>query len=259
MPVELRPLQPRDAIAALLARGEQLYPSFNWQEVYAELHGQMFTVAKSTGYDILEDIFNGLLVALKEGKTYRQFAAELTPLLQAKGWWGRSLEVNPNTGLTETVQLGSPRRLELIFDVNMRVSYATGHWTSFERNKRARPYLRYVAILDDSTRTEHARRHNLCLPVDHPYWNTWAPPCGWNCRCTLQSLSQRDVDRMRDQLVFEPPAADLRPWENTATGETRMIDAGIDPGWDHNPGKSGWQAMQRHLQSKPDPLNIRSF
>lgn len=257
MPVELRPLHPREVIAALVARGEQLYPSFAWQEVYAELHGQMFTVAKSAGFDVLEDIFNALLAALEEGKTYRQFAAELTPLLQAKGWWGRAPAINPNTGLAETVQLGSPRRLELIFDVNMRVSYATGHWASFERNKRARPYLRYVAILDDRTRPEHARRHNLCLPVDHPYWNTWAPPCGWHCRCTLQSLTQADVDRMREQLVFEPPPVDLRPWENTATGETRLIDAGIDPGWDHNPGRSGWQVKEQRLRAKPDPLGIR--
>lgn len=257
MPIDLKPVQPRDAIAALVARGQQLYPSFAWQEVYAELHGQMFTVAKSSGFDILEEIYNALLEALEQGQTYREFAENLTPLLQAKGWWGRGLATNPQTGLPEMAQLGSPRRLELIFDVNMRVSYAAGHWASFERNKQARPYLRYVAILDDRTRPAHALRHNLCLPVDHPYWDTWAPPCGWHCRCTLQSLSQRDVDRMKGQLKFELPPADLRPWENATSGEVRLIDAGIDPGWDHNPGKSGWQALQQRLGDKPDPLGVR--
>jgi SPP1 gp7 family putative phage head morphogenesis protein len=258
MAIDLKPLRPRDAIAALEARGLRLHPSFAWQEVYAALHAQMFTVAKSAGYDVLEEIYAALLRALEEGLTYRDFAADLTPLLQSKGWWGRALAMNPQTGLQEAVQLGSPRRLELIFDVNMRVSYAAGHWANFERNKSARPYLRYVAILDERTRPAHALRHNLCLPVDHPYWDTWAPPCGWHCRCSLQSLSQRDVDRMKGQLKFEPPASDLRPWENSVTGDVRMIDFGIDPGWDHNPGKSGWQATLDRLASKPDPLGIRS-
>lgn len=258
--IELKPLQPREAIEALITRGQQLAPSFAWQEVYADLHGKMFTVAKSAGYDILEDIFNALLHALEEGRTYEQFARELTPLLQSKGWWGRQRVVNPSTGLPETAQLGSPRRLELIFDANMRVSYAQGHWASFERNKAGRPLLRYVAILDERTRPEHAARHNLVLPVDHPYWNTWAPPCGWNCRCTLQSLSVRDVDRLREDgvaLKTEPPPADLIPWTNKVTGETRMIDRGIDPGWDHNPGRAGFEATLRRLGDRPDPLGIR--
>ncbi len=78
------------------------------------------------------------------------------------------------------------------------MSYAAGHWARFEA-KRIRPYLRYVAILDGRTRPEHALWHNVCLPVDHPWWDTHAPPCGWNCRCTLQTLTERDVARMGDR------------------------------------------------------------
>lgn len=259
MPIDLKPVQPRDAIAALLARGQELYPSFAWQEVYAELHGHMFTVAKSSGFDVLEDIYKALLEALEQGQTYSEFAQNLMPLLQAKGWWGRGLATNPQTGLQESVQLGSPRRLELIFAVNMRVSYAAGHWASFERNKQARPFLRYVHLVgQENPRLHHKAWHNVCLPVEHPWWDTHACPNGWNCHCTIQSLSQRDVDRMRDELVFEPPPVDLRPWENETSGEVRMIDAGIDPGWDHNPGKAGWQATLARIAAKPDPLGIRS-
>lgn len=241
MPIRLEPLAPADAIAALEARGRTLDPSFHWQERYAEDHGRAFTVAKSAGFDILGDIYNGLEAALKEGRTVRQFVDELTPLLQAKGWWGRQAATDPQTGLPTTVQLGSPRRLRLIFDVNMRVSYAAGHWANFERNRKARPFLRYVAIMDEATRPTHALHHNLVLPIDHPHWKVWSPPCGWNCRCTLQSLSQADVDRLRPMLKFEPPVIDARPWTNKVTGEVRFVPEGIDPGWDYNPGKAGWR------------------
>lgn len=241
MAVTLEPLPPAEAIAALERRGRRLDPTFAWQDAWQTDHAAMFTVAKSAGFDILNDVFDAFQKALKEGRTGRRFAAELTPVLQAKGWWGRQDVVDPATGETVSAQLGSPRRLKTIFNVNMRVSYAAGHWASFERNKAARPYLRYVAILDERTRPEHRARHNLCLPVDHPYWDIWAPPCGWSCRCTLQSLSERDVQRMRGQLKFEPPPDVFRDWVNKRTGEVSRVPAGIDPGWAYNPGKAGHQ------------------
>jgi SPP1 gp7 family putative phage head morphogenesis protein len=243
MTAVLAALKPEDAIKALKARGQNLSPSFAWQDVYAEEHARQFTVAKSAGFDILNDLFDGLQSSLEDGKTFRDFAAQVKPLLQAKGWWGVKEVTDPLTGRIRPAQLGSTRRLQLIFDANMRVSYAAGHWVAFERNKRLRPWLRYVCILDDRTRPEHRKRHNLCLHVDHPYWDTWAPPCGWNCRCTLQSLSDRDVERMRSQLIFTPPSDDLITFTNRRTGEIRSIPRGIDPGWDHNPGKQGFLAM----------------
>ncbi|MEY9717865.1 SPP1 gp7 family putative phage head morphogenesis protein [Sinorhizobium fredii] len=239
---QLIPLPPEDAIRVLLARGRRPSPTFAWQDAYAAHHAAMFTVAKSAGFDILQDIFNTLSKALQEGRTLRDFARELTPVLQAKGWWGRQMVTDPLTGEQQPAQLGSLRRLETIFNANMRVSYAAGHWANFERNKRARPFLRYVAIRDDRTRPEHLRRHNLVLPVDHPYWDVWAPPCGWNCRCTLQSLSQRDIDQLqaeREELRFEPPVDELKSWVNKRTGEVHDIPVGIDPGWNYNPGRAG--------------------
>lgn len=243
MAATVEPLPFDDAIAAFRARTGDLRPTFAWQDLFEADHARSFTVAKSAGFDILGDISKGLQGGLNGG-TSRDFVKELTPILQEKGWWGRSLQMDPQTGEMVAAQLGSVRRLKLIFDVNMRVSYAAGHWASFERNKAARPYLRYVAILDQATRPEHAARHNLCLPVDHPYWDVWAPPCGWNCRCTLQSLSQHDVDRMQGQLKFAPPAEVYRDWTNKRTGEVTRLPEGIDPGWAYNPGRAGFDALQ---------------
>ncbi|HSI41773.1 MAG TPA: phage minor head protein [Xanthobacteraceae bacterium] len=243
MAVHLEALPPFDAIRALEARGKRLAPSFAYQDVWEEEHAAQFTVAKSTGFDILQDIHGGLLSALKEGKTGREFAAGLRPLLEAKGWWGRQPVLDPATGETVSAQLGSPRRLDTIFDANMRVSYAAGHWAQFERTKATRPYLRYVAVMDGRTRPEHAARHNLCLRVDDPYWDVWAPPCGWSCRCTLQSMSERDVERMRGVLIFKPPPDRDRDWTNHRTGEVIRVPEGIDPGWGHNPGRAGHQAV----------------
>ncbi len=247
MVATLKPLPPADAIAAYEARRGALTESFSWQDVWESEHATMLTVARSAGFDILKDIDSALSKLLLEGQTPEQVSRLLIPVLKDKGWWGRKPVLDPQTGEITVAQLGSPRRLETIFETNMRVSYASGHWANFERNKGARPYLRYVCVLDDRTRPAHRARHNLVLPVDHPYWNAWAPPCGWGCRCTLQSLSQRDIDRLLadgEKLVFEPPRDTFRKFVNKRTGEVTEVPDGIDPGWAYNPGKAGWQALQ---------------
>lgn len=245
--VDLKPLPPIDAIAALFARGQRLDPEFSWLDTWQAAHARSFTVAKSAAFDILDDIYKGLLKALSEGKTFRQFAAELTPLLQKKGWWGQQPALDPLTGEMRWSQLGSTRRLTTIFEVNMRVSYAAGHWTSFERNKAARPFLRYVHLEgQEHPRLLHHLWHNTVLPVGHPWWNTHACPNGWNCHCTLQSLSQRDIDRLQREgevLKFEPVPGSETKHVNNRTGEVSMVPDGIDPGWAYNPGKAGYQAV----------------
>lgn len=243
MTVRLEARPPAEAIAALEVRRRNLVETFDHRDMWEEEHATAGTVARSAGFDILTDIFDGLKTSLEEGKTGADFAKIVRPLLEAKGWWGRADVTDPLTGEVSEVQLGSPRRLQTIFDANMRVSYAAGAWAQFERTKATRPYLRWVTVMDGRARPEHRARHNLCLPVDDPYWDRWAPPCDYGCRCTLQSLSQRDVDRMRSQLKFKPRPDVMRSWTNGRTGEVMRLPIGIGPGWGHNPGKAGHQAV----------------
>lgn len=253
--IRLDALSPTDALASLKRRGEKLDPTFDWTEFWQEDHARAFTVAKSAGFDILQDIFSALQTAVDGGgSTPKDFSRTLRPVLEQKGWWGKKTVIDPATGRPRYVQLGSERRLKTIFEANMRVSYAAGHWASFQRNKLDRPWLRYVALEDGRTRPHHLALHNLVLPVDHPFWNTHAPPNGWGCRCTLQSLSDRDLQRLKDSgvaLVFEPPVITTRKWVNRRTGEITYVPDGIDPGWDYNPGQSGYRAaLEKGLAEK---------
>lgn len=245
MAVVIEALPPVEAIAAFEARHNDLRGTFSYLDVWQEEHATMFTVAKSAGFDVLTDIYTAFEKALKEGQTPEQFAKRLRPVLEEKGWWGRKPMIDPASGEVVPAQLGSARRLQTIFDANMRVSHAAGAWAGFEANRRTRPYLRYVAMQDDRTRPTHAARHNLVLPIDHPYWNFWATPCGWGCRCTMQSLSQRDIDNMiRDgvELFFEPPEDTWKNFVNRRTGQVTRVPDGIDPGWAYNPGRAGYEA-----------------
>lgn len=225
-----------EAIAALRRRGLNFIPSGHWTEVWQQAHQTGFTVAQSAGFDILKDIYTAVAKVQEEGWIFSRFRKELTPILQGKGWWGKTERVDPLTGEVREVQLGSPRRLRTIFDVNLRVSAAQGDWQRQQSVKDARPWLRYVALLDNRTRPLHRRWHGTILPQDHPWWETHYPPNGWRCRCKAMSVSADDLEA-EGWTISEAPDEGETPWVNPRTGEMLMVPRGVDPGWAYNPGK----------------------
>ncbi|MEX2450919.1 MAG: PBECR2 nuclease fold domain-containing protein [Rhodospirillales bacterium] len=238
--IELKPLAPEEAVKFFRAKGYAV--GFNWRDVWQEEHAAAFTVAKAMRVDILEDIRAAVDAGIARGITFTQFRDNLAPILQAKGWWGRQKMTDPKTGDIVNAQLGSHRRLRTIFDTNMRTSYAAGRWDRIERVKKARPFLRYVSVLDDRTRPEHRAWHGTVLPVDHPFWRTHNPPNGWNCRCTVQQLSQRDLDR-RGETVSDPPPLNVRKVVDNRNDRAVDLPRGIDLGFSHNVGTARLRAF----------------
>ncbi|EBT2028284.1 phage head morphogenesis protein, partial [Salmonella enterica] len=116
------------------------------------------------------------------GTTQEAFIAALTPKLQKLGWWGQQVVVD-SAGNAQKVQLGSPRRLALIYNVNTRVAYNAGRYAQMMSDADAFPFWQYVAVMDGRTRPEHARLHGLVFRYDDPFWRWFYPPNGWQCRC----------------------------------------------------------------------------
>jgi len=226
---------PEEAIAFFRRKGFRI--GFNWQDVFKAEHARWFTVAKAMSRDLLEDIREAVDKAISEGTTLDTFKKELRPKLEAKGWWGKKIMLDPATGQHELVQLGSPRRLKTIFDTNIRTAYQAGKWERIQRTKAAFPFLEYSSVMDGRERQEHHDWDGIILPVDHPWWKTHYGPCDWNCRCSAIPRSQRMLDRMGKTVSQVPPANDLYPWTNSRTGETGMLEKGIGKGWDYNVGE----------------------
>ncbi|MAI62421.1 MAG: hypothetical protein CBB87_08095 [Micavibrio sp. TMED27] len=239
---------PKEAIDFFRKKGYKT--SFSWQELWHEEHAYSFTVAKAMRADILQDIRTAMDEAIASGQTFKQFRENLEPTLADKGWWGRKVVLDPQTGEKKLVQLGSPRRLKTIYHTNIRSAYAAGSWQRIERTKRTRPYLRYVAVQDERTREQHKRWHNIILPVDHPFWSKHYPPNGWGCRCVIQQLSKRDLDRRGLKITAETKIPrDTKNFTNKTTGEITKVPVGISPGFDFNVGKARLKALV------PPPVN----
>lgn len=253
-----------EAIEALRRRGTNLFPSDHWATVWQEQHHAGFTVARSAGFDILKDIHGALVSAMENGTTFADFKRDLIPTLQKKGWWGRTAVIDPEAGEERTVQLGSVRRLETIFDVNMRVSFAQGRWEQQQDLKDTFPYLRYEGILDSKIRPQHRLWHGIILPIDHPWWRTHYPPNGWKCRCDAVAASDDDLQRYGWKISDDPGDEGTVTWVNPATGEVMDVPVGIDPGWAYNPGDTDRAAqlgrvMLEKLVKLPVPLEATAI
>lgn len=244
-------LPPTRAIRYLQSKGLRI--SGNWTEVRDEQHAREFTVANVLKADVLADIQNELLRTLRQGGTLQQFKEQLIPRLQARGWWGRDYSadelqragrIDQDTG---EIRKGlTAHRLKTIFQTNMQSAYMAGRFREFSENTEARPYWQYVAIRDRRTRPSHAALDGKVFRWDDPIWKVIWPPNGYNCRCSVRALSERDI--RRKGLAISSSAGKLRqvqvPQRDGSSITVTRYDDGTpggvvfqpDAGFDSNPG-----------------------
>ena len=231
-------------------RGKGYATSFAWQDVWQYQHDEAFTVAKMANVDLLKDVRAALDKALAEGQTFHQFKDALMPRLVEAGWWGKADMQDHLTGEVRTVQLGSPRRLRVIFETNMRTAYAAGHWTQIQQTKNDAPFLMYDAIQDAVTRPEHAAWDGLVLRADDPWWQIHYPPNDYGCRCSVIQLSADQASEMSQAGGDQAPPDQMREYTNPRTGEVSQVPKGVGPGWAYAPGSSRIELFRQELANK---------
>lgn len=213
----LDPLPFEEAIAFFKAKGFSLSPD-SFRDVWGKDHAQAFTVARVTAMDILEDIREEIERSLEDGISLGEFKRNLTETLARKGWLLPKGEV-PVPGDRRL----TPWRLETIFRTNIQSAYSAGRYKQMLEVAQDRPYWRYVAVMDGRTRPSHAALNGLIYRFDHPFWDTHTPPLGYNCRCSVVTLSARQME------------------ERGLREETSGVDVQADPGFGYNVGKEFWK------------------
>ena len=209
--------------------GKRLTTSEHWTDVWREEHATAFTAARMTREQLVEELHRELVKALEAGETMETFRARAQPLLERRGW------APPLRGGDV------PTRLKRIYQTNMRTARASGRWSRIERRAGTMPYLVYLLGPSIEHRDAHVRLAGTILPVSDPFWSTAFPPNGWGCKCRTRQVTARERGRLLGRGDGEYTSAAPRmpdaEWTNPATGETRMVPEGIDPGWDYNPGR----------------------
>jgi len=244
--ITLKLLPPQEAIEYFRQKGYQI--GFSYLDVWQQEHQVAFTVAKAMELDLLADIRAQVDAALVNGTTLQTFIDELRPNLVKRGWWGMREVVDPKTGEKVLARLGSPRRLKVMYDTNLRTAHAECQWQRIQAVKDRLPYLMYDHTPSTWERPEHAAWDGLVLPADDPWWLRHMPVKAWACKCRVIQLGERQLKRL-GKGVDQAPEELWRDYTNARSGETQRVPAGVDPAFNYPPGGRR-QAIEKSLEEK---------
>lgn len=181
---------PPEAIAYLESKG--IAVTWDWHEMQDAAHQRAFTVAGLLRTDALEAVRQSLAAALANGTTYREWVKGIANELGKLGLMGRHELLNPETGEVKTL---APWRLRTVYQTNLQSAHMAGRWATMKEATESHPYWRYVAVMDSRTRPGHRRLNGLVFRHDDPFWGSFYPPLGYNCRCRVMPVSEARLQR----------------------------------------------------------------
>lgn len=250
--IELKALPPKEAIEFFRQKGYLI--GFTWEDVWQEENQAAFTVAKAMQIDLLIDIRAAVDEALAGGLPFSDFRKNIKPVLLQKGWWGKADVEDPLTGEIKNVQLGSTRRLKVIYDTNLRTAHSEGQWERIQSAKESFPYLQYDGNNSEHPRLEHSGWDGLVLPADDPFWQSHMPVKAWGCKCRVIQMNAGMLER-RGIEVSQAPIVPKYKYTNKRTGEVQDIPKGVDPAFNYPPG-GRQENLNKMLEEKIDRLPV---
>jgi len=185
-PAEALALPPAEALAYWKSRVPMTKAEY--EAASAEAKKRAVYVGGLAKADLVRDVFESMHQSLAEGTTFEAWKRDIGPKLQKAGWTG-----------------ATPYRLETIYRTNVQSAYMAGRYAQMRRAVRLRPYWQYSAVADGRTRPAHLALNGKVYPADHSFWNSWYPPNGFRCRCTVKSLSERQVRARGLEVETEIP------------------------------------------------------
>lgn len=205
-------------------QGKVRVPTRTYTDLMNRAHSKAFMVAGAMRDDLLCDLQEAIGRAFTAGDTLEDFRKDFDNIVAKYGWKYRG---------------GRNWCTRVIYDTNVRTAYSAGHWQQMQAAKRMRPYGRYLHGPSIVPRVEHLAWDGKVVPLDDPWWDYRWPPNGWGCKCSVVSVSQRELER--NGWTVEHPEADktIKVTVNTPDGpmEVETVE-GIDPSFAYNPGKS---------------------
>jgi SPP1 gp7 family putative phage head morphogenesis protein len=198
-------LPPKKAIAEFRKKAKKLMTRKQFDKLSDALRARSFTVAYLEHDYQLEQTSKVLKKAITKGTSR---GAVVTELREKFAKWG----------VTET----SKHHLETVHSTNILGAYQHGRWAqmSTPKMRKRRPFWQYATAGDRRVRPSHQAMDARVFPADSPVWDTWYPPNGFRCRCTVFPLSKSEAADM----IVEDDEPKQVPDEGFATSPGAAIE-----------------------------------
>jgi len=203
-------------------------PTESWTDLWQQGHDHAFVVAGANRDELLADFRQAVDQAISQGTTLAEFRQDFDRIVARHGWSYRG---------------GRGWRSRVIYDTNMRTSYAAGRYAQLQQVKQDRPYWQFVHTPVQDPRPQHVAWDGLVLHADDPWWQVHYPPDGWGCQCVVNSLAGRDLQHMGKSGPDRAPRVRYRKvtvGRNGPAPRTVRVPEGVDPGFAYAPGATTW-------------------
>lgn len=200
-------------IAAEFLSSREAVPMETYKQLQKEARDRAFSVSRYTSAEVLNQFLRELVDAVEDGTTGAEFRKRMNDFLERNGY-----------------TTASPWHLDVIFRTNIQTAYNAGHYVNMQAAKKFRPYWQYKTAGDGHVRESHAAMHDKVYAADDPIWDVWYPPNGFRCRCTVVSLSRRQVEERGLTVSDRPPTSLI--------GNEPVFP---DKGFSNNPATTPWQ------------------
>jgi len=165
-------------------------------------------IARRLASERLQELARASLARLlDQGMTLREIRAVLG---NAESVEAQALGITP----------AAPHYIETIIRTNVATAYGAGRWEAMNSPAVAklRPFLQYRCAGDSRVRPNHRALHGLVFPQGSDVAAYYAPPLGFRCRCTMVTLSARQVEA-----------------RGLTVTDSRIPNVDPDPGWEVAP------------------------
>lgn len=160
---------------------KQNKPTKRWDDLSATEHDAYFTVAGAKAA-VLGDIRTEIDKTIAEGLNRKDFADKFDAIAGKYGWDYKG---------------GKDWRAGIIYQTNLRGAYGDGRCQQMTDPAvlAKRKYWQWIHGQSRVPRPVHVALNGKVFDVDHPLWTKLYCPAGYGCRCSVRSLSDRDLQK----------------------------------------------------------------
>lgn len=209
-----------EAIAFL--RQKTNIPTQRWTDVWRDGHSRGFMVAGAASQALVGDFREAVTRAIEDGESIGEFRKRFETIADQHGW-----RYNGTPGW----------RAQIIYETNLATAYSAGRYAQMTEPETLAtfPFWQYVHSGSSHPRLNHLAWNGLVLRADDGWWATHYPPNGWRCGCSVRPVMAEELRGMGKRGPDRAPPLAPRAVNVPGRG-TVQVPAGIDPGFDYNPG-----------------------
>lgn len=191
-------------------------PTNSYAEVSAMMHDYAFVVAGANTAEMVADFRRAMDRAITDGQSFSEFKKHYKEIAKRHQFDD------------------SNHRAKLIYTTNLYASYNHGRYEQQSRLRDVLPYWQYQHNDNANPRLHHKALDGVVYRADDPWWQSYYPPRGYNCHCTVRAYDDKDLERYGLTVSTPPPIEyeDVIIGKQSGRVQLVRVPKGVTPGFE---------------------------